>query len=213
MGVYAYIKTHTCTHTYTHTHARTHTLSLFSSWTLQFWIWSQGASLGRYSCVLLSGYFMTATGKERNDNRPIEEEFLVVLWLLPMIHMCAPFFTQTEVCTHYWSPPHLYRGVPAVRKLVQPKHLVWAWRIVQMPFMNSLPVGTLSLSQCPWGNRTGQDRRNTTPTHKAFPEALLIFLGYIIGTFLKQIEIIRKTKPCRLQLEIAVIERKHIYKW
>lgn len=48
------------------------------------------------------------------------------------------------------------------------------------------------ITQCLWGSRTGQDRRNTTPIHKAFPEALLIFLGYIIGTFLKQVEIIRK---------------------
>lgn len=68
---------------------------------------------------------MTATGKEGKDNRPIEEEFLVVLWLSPMTHMCAHFFTQTEVYTHYRAPPHLYRAVPTVKKLEQPKHLVW----------------------------------------------------------------------------------------
>lgn len=129
MGVYAYIKTHTCTHRHAcmYTHTRTHTQSSLvelscSRFEVRELSW---ADIPFLTYVLSSGYFMTATGKEGNDNRPIEEEFLVVLWLSPMIHMCAHFFTQTEVYTHYRAPPHLYRAVPAVRKLVQPKHLVW----------------------------------------------------------------------------------------
>ena len=48
------------------------------------------------------------------------------------------------------------------------------------------------ITQRPRGSRTGQDRRDTTPTHKAFYKGSANLLGYIIGTFLKQVEIIRE---------------------
>lgn len=111
MGVYAHMHTHPYAHTHAHIcmHSHTHTLSSLvelssSGFEGKELSW---ADIPFLTYVLSSGYFMTATGKEGNDNRPIEEEFLVILWLSPMIHTCAHFFTQTEVYTHYRAPPHL----------------------------------------------------------------------------------------------------------
>lgn len=59
--------------------------------------------------------------------------------------------------------------------------------------MNLQPVGTVSLSHSVHGG-AGQDRTNGTRLLSTKPstKVLLIFLGYIIGTFLKQVEIIRE---------------------
>lgn len=154
-------------HALSHTHSLSSLVELSSSgFEARELSW---ADIPFLTYVLSSGYFMTATGKEGKDNRPIEEEFLVVLWLSPMIRTCAHFFTQMEVYTHYRAPPHL-QGSTSCKEA----GTTWTYNMGLKHSANAVYEFAASrhsvfITQRPWGSRTGQDRRTGQTGHDSYP--------------------------------------------